>query len=71
MSSAKKKVPYQYPVVEKTTNAQENLRLVKMQAEELRNKLQKRILDNPKVSKKAALLISLWIQKGEKKAKKK
>ena len=72
MSAAKKNPPYKFPALEKSTaDSQENLRLVKMQAEELRNKLQTRIIDNPAIAKKAALLISLWIQKNTKTAKKK
>lgn len=61
MTAAKKKDLLKYPANDKKpADTQENLRLVKMEAEKLRNELQKRILDNPKIAKKAALLVSLW-----------
>lgn len=77
MSAAKKQKPYVYPEHSGTADkrpakdTQEELRQVKLTTERLREKLQHSILDNPKLSKKAALLISLWINaKKDKKEKK-
>lgn len=75
MSAAKKRKPYEYPVASSTpaknlgassrvreaTDRQASLRQVKMEAEQLKEKLQASILDNPKLAKKAAVLISLWV----------
>lgn len=61
MSTARKKIPYEFPRSQ-AVDRQENLRQVKMDVENLKEKLQKSILDNPKLSKKSALLISLWIE---------
>jgi hypothetical protein len=69
MSVAKKRKPYEYPSHRDATD-QELLRQVKIEAEKLKDKLQKSILDNPKLSKKSALLVSLWIQGKDKKSKK-
>ncbi len=69
MSVAKKK-PYTYPE-HKAADRQESLRLVKIEAERLKEKLQQSILDNPKVAQKAALLISLWIEGKSSKGKRK
>lgn len=69
MSVARKKKPYEFPHHREATD-QELLRQVKIEAEKLKDKLQKSILDNPKLAKKSALLISLWIQGKEKKTKK-
>ncbi len=72
MSAAKKKDLFKYPANDKKpADTQENLRFVKMEAEKLRSDLQKRILDNPKISKKAALLVSLWVKNNDIPAKKK
>lgn len=62
MSVAKKRRPYEYSRVSEASDQQESLRNVKIQADALKEKLQKSILDNPRLSKKSALLISLWIQ---------
>ncbi|MGZ3694147.1 MAG: hypothetical protein ACXWQO_08095 [Bdellovibrionota bacterium] len=43
------------------TDPQSRLRVDKVAAEQLREKIQSRILENPKAQKKAALLISMWI----------
>jgi hypothetical protein len=67
MSAAKKQKPYQYPSREAT--GQELLRQVKIDAERLQDKLQKSILDNPKLAKKSALVLSLWIAGKDKKRK--
>jgi hypothetical protein len=67
MSAAKKRRPYQNSRIQEVSDRQESLRRVKMATEELKETLQKRILDNPKLAKKSALLISLWIQGGGKK----
>lgn len=48
----------------------EDIRNVKLEAERLREKLQKSIIDNPQTAKKAALLISMWVE-GKTRAKKK
>ena len=61
MSALKKQKPSLYPVGGDNQGS-EVLKKVKLEAEELRKKLQHSILDNPKLSKKAALLISLWAQ---------
>lgn len=66
MSVARKKRPFQNPPREATD--QELLRQVKIQAEQLRDKLQNSIIDNPKTAKKSALVISLWIQGKDKKS---
>jgi hypothetical protein len=47
-----------------------DLRSLKIEAERLREKLQKSVIDNPHVAKKSAYLISLWIE-GKTKAKQK
>lgn len=47
-----------------------DLRSVKLEAERLREKLQRSVIDNPQTAKKAALLISLWIEGHAKKARK-
>jgi hypothetical protein len=84
MSNAAKKKPYEYPkaadpkgraAVIPSTPArdgaarQEALRKVKMEAEQLKDKLNSSIMDNPKLAKKSAVLISLWIagKQGKKK----
>jgi hypothetical protein len=66
MSVAKKPRPYQ-SLPENATD-QALLRQVKLETERLREKLQRSILDNPKLAKKSALIVSMWV---EKKAKKK
>jgi hypothetical protein len=58
----KKSRPYEYSKVGEASDRQTSLRQVKVEAEQLREKLQHSILDNPKVAKKAALLVSLWIE---------
>jgi hypothetical protein len=69
MSAAKKKkLPYSYPGRD-ATDTQERLRLVKLETERLADKIQKSIIDNPKTAKKAALLISLWIEGKKSKTK--
>jgi hypothetical protein len=68
MPVAKKK-PYSYP--DRSSDTQEKLRLVKIETEKLTDKLQKSILDNPKLAKKAALLISLWVDGKNSKTKRK
>ena len=69
MGAAPKKKPYEYPShpSQKKPDAQESLRSVKMEAEKLREKLQSSVLDNPKLSQKAARIISLWVQSQKKK----
>lgn len=62
MSIAKKRRPYQYSGIGQETEKQEGLRQVKIEAEKLTEKLQRSILDNPRLAKKSALLISLWVQ---------
>ena len=76
MSVAKKR-PYESNRAEETprpasrvreaTERQESLRQVKVEAERLKEKLQSSVLDNPKLAKKAAVLISLWVDGKEKK----
>jgi hypothetical protein len=44
-----------------SADAQETLRSVKIEAEHLKEKLQKSVIDNPQFAKKAAVLISLWV----------
>jgi hypothetical protein len=61
MSVAKKKKPYEFPRHQDPADQQIRLRADKAAAEQLRDKLQSRILENPKAAKKAALLLSLWI----------
>lgn len=68
MSAAKKPKGQAYPTHE-TAERQESLRATKIQVEQLREKLQKSIMDNPILSKKAALLISMWIENKTKKSK--
>ena len=48
----------------------DEVRQGKLELNELREKLQKSVIDNPKTAKKAALLVSLWIA-GEPKFRKK
>jgi hypothetical protein len=68
MSVAKKKLFQETASPGKTrgvfpgaSDPQTKLRIDKVAAEQLREKIQSRILENPKAQKKAALLISLWI----------
>lgn len=61
MSAAKRR-PHVYSTTRETADRQESLRQVKMQCEHLKEKLQKSVIDNPQTAKKAALLISLWIE---------
>jgi hypothetical protein len=70
MSTARKKVPYEFPRSE-AVDRQEKLRQVKLEVENLKDKLQKSILDNPKIAKKSALLISMWVEGKQKKSSKK
>lgn len=67
MSVAKKRRPYEYSRVREATDQQESLRQVKVEAERLKDNLQRSIIDNPKTAKKAALLVSLWIANKTKK----
>jgi hypothetical protein len=48
----------------------QELRGVKIEADRLREKLQKSVIDNPQTAKKAALLIAMWIEGKAKKQKK-
>ena len=70
-SAAKKQKPYSYPQHGRSADTQEKLRLVKLETERLTEKLQNSILDNPKLAKKAALLVSLWVEGKTSKAKRK
>lgn len=76
MSIAKKRRPYEYAEQDKkesrkgTPDRQESLRNVKIEAERLKEALQQSVIDNPKMAKKAALLISLWME-GKKPSKQK
>ena len=68
MSALKKKLLY--PTNETKSlraDPQESLRKIKIEAEALREQLQKRVMEHPKTAQKAALLISIWIN-GKKKA---
>ena len=65
MSAVKKQRPYANPLRE-TADKQESLRLIKMEAERIKEKIQKSILDHPAKAKKAALLLTLWINKKSK-----
>jgi hypothetical protein len=40
----------------------EEIRHVKLEAVQLREKLQKAVIDNPQTAKKAAILITMWIE---------
>ena len=75
MAAPKPRKPYAYPTasdkpspvkgaapLRDASERQESLRQVKMEAEQLRDQLQTSILDNPKRAKKAAMLLSLWIE---------
>jgi hypothetical protein len=71
MGAAPKQKPWKYsqkPSAKPDT--QENLRLVKMESEQIKEKIENRILDNPKIAKKAALLLALWMVKKSKKDQK-
>lgn len=48
-----------------------SIKNVKLECEQLREKIQKSVIDNPKVAKKAAVLVSLWVEgktRGKKRA---
>lgn len=65
MSSAAKRRPHAYSNSyshREPADRQESLRQVKIDCENLKEKLQKSVIENPKAAKKAALLISLWIE---------
>ena len=67
MSAAPKRNPRIYPNSHKQTNdSQENMRLVKIESEQIKEQVEKRILDNPKIAKKAALILSLWLERAKK-----
>lgn len=68
MSAAKKNKSQAYPAKE-AADKQQSLRNAKMHVEQLKEKLQKSIIDNPKLSKKAAVLISMWIEGKDNKLK--
>jgi hypothetical protein len=61
MSAAKRR-PHVYSHTHENADRQESLRQVKMQCEQLKEKLQRSVIDNPQTAKKAALLIGLWIE---------
>jgi len=67
MSAAKRR-PHVYSPRE-PADKQEGLRQVKLECENLREKIQRSVIDNPQAAKKAALLISLWIEGKNKKTK--
>ena len=46
-----------------------NLKLVKGGAEQMRELLQKKILDNPITARKAAVIVTSWLDKPAKKSK--
>ncbi len=70
MSDAKRR-PHAYSQ-RGPASQQESLRQVKLECEHLKEKIQKSVIDNPHTAKKAALLISMWIEgKGRKKPLKK
>lgn len=58
---AAKRRPHVYSTRE-PADKQESLRQVKLECEHLKEKIQRSVIDNPKTAKKAALLISLWIE---------
>ena len=67
-------LPLQRPAAGTASSAKKrdsDLRALKIECDQLREKLQKSIMDNPQTAKKAAFLIGLWIEgktKGRKKA---
>ncbi len=69
MPGAKRRKPSLYPLQHEAANRQKSLQTVKLDCERLREKLQKSVIDNPQAAKKAALLISLWIEGKERKRK--
>jgi hypothetical protein len=60
MSVAKRR-PHVYSHRE-AADKQESLRQVKLECEQLKEKITKSVIENPRAAKKAALLISLWIE---------
>ena len=70
MSAAKKR-KYDTPIFRGTSEKdhQNQLRLAKAEIEQYREKLNSRILDNPRLARKAAALISLWIEGKTKRSK--
>jgi hypothetical protein len=68
--NAPKKRPYEYSMIREKLDQQASLRGLKVQAEQLKEKLQSKILENPRAAQKAALILSLWIE-GKTKVKKK
>lgn len=62
MSLAGKRRPYKSTSLGEATDRQESLRQVKLQVEKLSEQLKKSVLDNPRLAKKSAVLISLWIE---------
>lgn len=56
--------------IDKKKKPAPSLRLVKIESERLREQLQKAVIDNPQTAKKAALLISMWIEGKVKQRKK-
>lgn len=69
MSAAKRR-PHVYSTSRTTADQQETLRQTKLQVEHLKEQLQKKVIDNPQTAKKAALLLSMWIE-GKKTQRKK
>jgi hypothetical protein len=70
MNSAKQRKPKHCNSPRCSADAQEALRNVKIEAEHLKEKLQKSIIESPQFSKKAAVLISLWVAGKTKKRRK-
>lgn len=69
MTAAKRR-PHVYST-RAPADRQESLRQVKLECESLREKIQRSVIDNPQAAKKAALLISLWIEGKARKPKQK
>ncbi|MCO5142057.1 MAG: hypothetical protein M9962_03090 [Oligoflexia bacterium] len=61
----KNKRPYQFSNHQDEKSSQSSSRKEKEVIEKLKNDLQKRIIDNPKVAQKAAKILTLWINKAK------
>ena len=53
-----------------STVSMEAMRTAKVECDRIREKIQKSVIDNPQVARKAALLITLWIEGKERRRKK-
>lgn len=67
--NAKKKATADCGVCKDTAKPKPDLKLIKGGLEQLRDHLQKKIIDNPAAARKAAIIVQTWLEKPAKKSK--